>query len=169
MFPSGTDAVPGATPLRINTEGTGQLSLSAGTGGAAVTAPPIAAAPTGTPVALTVTAPSEAKVGQEITLTMAMPAGAEGTNSTVQVTYDPSVLKPVGAAPPPDSIKAPDMAQIPVDVNASPAAGVPSQPVQMRFQVIAPAPTQTEIGLLVTRSNRPVNVPGTLSLSIVKP
>lgn len=165
VFPSGTDAAPGAAPLVLS----GQLSMNAGSNAGMVTAPAVTPT-TGAPVSLTVMAPSEVKVGQEFALTLGMPMGAEGSTSTVQVTYDPSVLKPTGgAAPPADSLKAPDMAQIPLDVNAPPAAGMPVQPVQLRFQVIAPAPTQTEIGLLVTRSSRPVNVPGTLSLSVVKP
>jgi general secretion pathway protein D len=165
LFPSGTDAAPGAAPLVLG----GQVSLSAGTGSGVVTAPAVSPS-SGGPVSLTVMVPSEVKVGQEFALTLGMPMGVEGSTANVQVTYDPSVLKPLGgAAPPPDSLKAPDMAQIPLEVAAPLAAGMPVKPVQLRFQVIAPAATQTEIGLLVTQSNRPVNVPATLSLSVVKP
>jgi hypothetical protein len=80
------------------------------------------------------------------------------------------VLKPVGgAAPAPDSIKAPDMAQIAVDVSSGGVAGVPPTPVQVRFQAIAQSPATAEIGMTVLRSTRRVTVPSAVSVSVVQP
>src|SRR5205085_7922356 len=89
QFPSGTEAVPGAPPLRIGNAG--RMVLSAGTG-----APTVAAAPSGPgagpDLQVSVTAPAEAKVGSEIAVAMTLPAGGDAANASVQVTYDPAVL-----------------------------------------------------------------------------
>jgi general secretion pathway protein D len=167
QFASGTDAVPGATPVRIASNG-GQLTLNAGTGGPAMATAAGPAPATGPDLQIAVTAPAEVKAGQEFAVVLSMPAGSTAAAATVQLTYDPSVLKPVGIAPAPDSIKAPDIAQLAVDVATQGIGGVPPPPTQVRFQSIAAASTQTEIGMLVLRSTRRVEVPGILSVSVVK-
>jgi len=163
-FSAGTEAVPGATPLRIGNAG--RLVISAGAGGPAVSAAP--AQVTGPDLQVAVTAPAEAKVGSEISLAMTLPGGTDAATASVQVTYDPAVLKPIGLAPPPGSISAPDQAQLLVDVASSGVAGVPPTPTQVRFQVIAPTATNTELDLVVVRSSRRVTIPRTLSVAVVK-
>jgi len=98
-----------------------------------------------------------------------MPAGTEAATASVQLTYDPSVVKPVGAAPTGDSIKAPDIAQITVDVATTGVAGLAPTPVQVRFQSVGQAPATAEIGMVVLRSSRRVTVPSAVSVSLVKP
>jgi general secretion pathway protein D len=164
QFSSGTEAVPGAAPLRIGNAG--RLVYSAGTGGPTVSAAPATSA--GPELQVAVTAPAEAKIGSEISLAMSLPAGSDAATASVQVTYDPAVLKPIGIAPAPGSLSAPDQAQLVVDVASSGVAGLPPTPTQVRFQVIAPAPTSTELDLLVQRSSRKVNIPRTLNVAVVK-
>lgn len=164
QFPSGTEAVPGAPPLRIGNAG--RLVLSAGTGGPAVATSTGPGA--GPDLQVSVTAPAEAKIGSEISLAMSLPGGSDAATASVRVTYDPAVLKPIGLAPAPGSINAPDQAQVVVDVASSGVAGLPPTPTQVRFQVIAPAPTSTELDLLVERSSRKVNIPRTLNVAVVK-
>ena len=162
QFSSGTEAVPGAPPLRIGNAG--RLVYSAGSGGPTVAA----AAPASSPeLQVAVIAPAEAKMGSEIALAMSLPSGTDAATASVRVTYDPAVLKPVGIAPAP-GFSAPDQAQILVDVSTSGVAGLPPVPTQVRFQVIAPAPTSTELDLLVERSSRKVNIPRTLNVAVVK-
>ena len=55
-----------------------------------------------------------------------------------------------------------------VDVASAGVAGVPPTPTQVRFQVIAPAPTSTELDLGVVHSSRKVTIPRTLNVAVVK-
>lgn len=166
QFPSGTEAVPGAAPVRIATSG-GQLTLSSAGGGAAMaSAAPAPAAD----MPILVTGPAEVRLGQQFAVSLALPAGNDAATATVQFTYDPSVLKLVGgAAPAPDAAKAPDIAQVAVDVASTGVSGVAPSPVQVRFQAIAQAPATAEIGMTVLRSTRRVVVPSALNVSLVRP
>jgi len=164
QFPSGTEAVPGAAPLRIGNAG--RLTVTAGTGGPAVTAPSTSSS--GPELQVAVSAPAEVKVGSEVAIAMSLAAGSEAASAQVQVTYDPQVLKPVGLAPAPGGVNAADQAQVLVDVASSGVAGLPPTPTQLRFQVIAPNATQTELDLVVVRASRRVTIPRTLSVAVVK-
>ncbi|MFL6694767.1 MAG: type II secretion system protein GspD, partial [Ramlibacter sp.] len=166
QFASGTEAAPGAVPVRITTAG-GQLTLSSPGGGAPVaSAAPAQAAE----VPIQVTAPPEVRIGEQFALTLAMPAGNEAATSTVRLTYDPSVLRLVGGATPAaDAAKAPDIAQVNVDVASTGVAGVPPAPVQVRFQAVGKAPGSTDVEMLVVRSTGRVRIPSSVSVSVVRP
>jgi general secretion pathway protein D len=183
-FPAGTDAAPGAPPLRLAATGPGALSVApAGPPGPAGKPPipglapkPAAAVPTDT-VELGLSGPSQAAIGQEVVVSFSLPARNEGANATVELGYDPAVLRPAGGQPAapaaPGAPAPPDPGRTVVTVAAPTVAGAPPTTVTARFRVVAAAPTTTTIRIeSVTGTDgagRPlfVNPPGALSVSIV--
>jgi len=164
-FAAGTDAVPGVPPLRI---GDGKLTFSAGAGGPVIAEEKTPAADSPL-LQMTVIVPAEVRTGQEFTLGLSLPDGAEALTASVQITYDPQVIKPVSIAPPPDAIKAPDIAQVVVGVSSNGIAGVPQTPTEVRFQVLGnAAAAQAEISFLMVGPSRRVVAPSSVNISVVK-
>ena len=174
QFSSGTDANPGAPPLRLAATAAGALTIAPGTptGGPPKPAPPVAdvkppaPAPGGPPftgalagaaandVVLGVNAPQQAVIGQEFAVSVALPGRNDGANATIELSYDPAVLNAIGgqaAAPPtpgapaPGAPAPPDPGRTVVEVVAPSVAGAPGTPAQVRFRVVANAPTTTSI------------------------
>jgi general secretion pathway protein D len=190
QFSSGTDANPGAPPLRLAATAAGALAIAPGTGGpapqvaakpAAPSVPPftgaLSAAAAGELV-LALSAPSQATVGQEFTVNLALPGRNEGANANIELAYDPAVLNAIGGqptAPPPapGAPSPPDPGRALVSVVAPAVAGAPGTSTAVRFRVVANAPTTTSIsvGILssVDTAGRPLSIatPGAITVSIV--
>lgn len=161
QFLSGTDAAPGAAPLRLTSGGrvglTPDPTAAVAPAAGPVTAP---AAATGPAVPLNVIAPAQAPVGSEFTVSLSLSSANAAVNASVQVAYDPTVLNVVGTTPAPaGGAPAPDRGSLTVDVASAGIPGTPATPTQVRFKVVATAPTNTEIGMEVVTSNRPVAAP----------
>jgi general secretion pathway protein D len=186
QFHSGTDAAPGSPPLRLAATGPGALAISPGAGGpASAVKPPIPGLPGAPSVApadsveLAVSGPAQAAVGQEFVVNLSLPARNEGANATIEVAYDPTVLRALGGqpaapqatpgAPPP----AADAGRTMVTVSGPAVAGAPPASTPLRFRVVANAPTTTTIRIEsltgTDAAGRPllVTAPGALSVSIV--
>jgi general secretion pathway protein D len=174
QFPSGTEAVPGAAPLRLSNAG-GRIGMAPDST-AAVAASPGAApaagptrAPSGPAVVLNMIAPTQATVGQEFAISFSLPAANEPVTANMQLTYDPTVLNVVAVSPAASGASvAPASGGVSVDVATTGIAGTPPTPSQVRFRVVARAPTNTEIGIEVGSASRAVLPPPTPhALSIV--
>lgn len=169
QFFSGTEVAPGAPPLRLTSGRVGLAPdpvLAAATPG--TTAPQPAAAG-GPPVPLNIIAPAQAPVGSEFTMSFTLASASTPVNATLQLAYDPTVLHVVGTTPAPaGGAPAPDRGSVSVDVASAGIPGTPATPTQVRFKVVAAAPTNTEIGIEVATSSRPVAAPpSSQPLSIV--
>jgi general secretion pathway protein D len=155
---SGTEAVPGAPPLRLTGGGkvgiTPDPALATPGGVQAAAAPQVAA-----PVPLNIVAPAQTPVGSEFTLTLSVPASNTPVTANLQLTFDPAVLNIVGITPATGSLPTPEQGTAAVTVAASGIAGTPPTPTQVRFKVVATAPTNTEIGMEVVTSSRPLMLP----------
>ena len=163
QFPAGTDAVPGAMPLRVGKME--RLEVSAAGGPTLAPANPAAALTNQKGLEIAVSAPAEVKLGDTVTLDLKLPEGTTAATAKVQINYDPAVLKPVGAAP---DLNA-DQGQVTVELFTSGiTGGAPSRPGSVRFQVLSKTPTSTDIDMLVVESNARVSVPRTFSLSVVQ-
>jgi general secretion pathway protein D len=185
QFHSGTDAAPGSPPLRLAATGPGALAIAPGAGGPAPAAkPPIPGVPLAPPaptqvdaLELGVSGPAQAVIGQELAVSLSLPARNEGANATIEIAYDPAVLSAVGgqvAAPPAPGAKPPaDPGRAVVTVVGPAVAGAPPASTSVRFRVIANAPTTTTIRIesltATDAAGRPllVTAPGALSVSIV--
>jgi general secretion pathway protein D len=191
QFSSGTDAAPGSSPLRLAATPPGSLAIAPTTG---PLAPKPAAPPTtgivpapGAPAAAsletieaTLTAPQQAAIGQEFTVSISLPARNQGANATLELSYDPAVLNAVGGQPvspapagPPGAPPPPDPGRAIVAVAAPAVAGAPPVATPVRFRVVAKAPTTATIrveNLTATDAagaQLNVTVPGDLTVSIV--
>jgi general secretion pathway protein D len=160
QFPSGTEAAVGIPPLTIRTTPPKSLRLSTQDGGARGGAPggrpQAAAAPepavqpqpqTAEPAAVTIAAPAQVRVGQEFTVSVALPPGA-GSGATLELVYDPQVLAEVtpastvtvgpvglvgGSSPPPQEAGVPGRAPLALGRGDG---GAPAS-AQVRFRVLA--------------------------------
>ncbi len=190
-FSSGTDANPGAPPLRLAATAAGALAIAPGAGGAAPQAAAKPVAPsvpqfTGAPAAaaaagdlvLALSAPSQAAVGQEFTVSLALPGRNEGASATIELAYDPAVLNVIGGqptAPPPapGAAPPPDPGRALASVVAPAVAGAPGTSTPVRFRVVANAPTTATIRVetlsSTDASGRPLAIasPGTITVTIV--
>jgi general secretion pathway protein D len=183
QFSSGTDASPGAPPLRLAAT-PGALTIAPGTaapgpvpfGGLPLPglkpSPPVAP---GEPVELAVSGPAQATVGQEFVVNLSLPARNQGANATIELSYDPAVLNAVGGTPAataPGAPPAPDPGRALVAVVGPAVAGAPSVPTPVRFRVVANAPTTTTIrvesvtGTDAAGGPLTVSVPSAISVSI---
>jgi general secretion pathway protein D len=189
QFSSGTDANPGAAPLRLAATAAGALSIAPGGPVPQAAAKPpapgvppftgaLSAAAAAGDLVLALSAPSQATVGQEFTVSLALPGRNEGANATFELAYDPAVLNTIGgqpAAPPPapGAPPPPDPGRTQVSVVAPAVAGAPGTSTTVRFRVVAGAPTTTtiRIGTLSTTdaAGRPLAIaaPDTITVSIV--
>ena len=188
QFSSGTDANPGAAPLRLAATAAGSLAIAPGAGGPA---PQVAAKPAAPSVpqftgalsaaaagdlVLALSAPSQATVGQEFVVNLSLPARNQGANATIDLSYDPSVLNVVGGQPAapvtPGAPPPPDPGRALVAVVAPAVAGAPPVPTAVRFRVVATAPTTTTIRVDsmtatdATGAQVTVSVPGAITVSI---
>lgn len=162
QFFSGTDAAPGAAPLRLASGGRVGISPDATTAPAVAAAPAAgpATAPSGAAVPLNVIAPAQAPVGSEFSVSLSLSSANAPVNASIQLAYDPTILNVVGTTPAPTgAAPAPDRGSLTVDVASAGIPGTPATPTQVRFKVVATAPTNTEIGMEVVTSSRPVAAP----------
>lgn len=115
-MPVGTDAMPGAAPLRISATRPGQIALApAGAAGPApggavggvtdATAAPPSADPSGAAAeavssgsgVLLVGAPVSARSGSEIVVSLSLSPGGQAVRASAELVYDPTQLEPTGA------------------------------------------------------------------------
>ncbi|HTO47433.1 MAG TPA: secretin N-terminal domain-containing protein [Burkholderiales bacterium] len=189
-FHSGTDANPGAPPMRLAATAAGALAIAPGAAGATLS-PSVAPPPPGVPqprsapaatstedLVLALSAPGQATIGQEFTVVLGLPARNEGASATIELVYDPAVLNAISgqpAAPPsaPGAPPPPDPGRALVSVVAPAVAGAPAAATQVRFRVVANAPTTATIGVQTLTSTdaagRPLAIaaPGTIVVTIV--
>ena len=86
-------------------------------------------------MALLLAAPSRVAAGNALVVSIGLPPGGDARNARVELAYDPKVLAAV-------SPSASDSGRLTVDL-----AGATGPPAQVRFRVIAPSPTSTQIGI----------------------
>lgn len=152
QFSSGTEAAPGAAPLRLARSAPQALGLSSGNTGAA---PPAAAqrrpggvpdqAAVAAPVQLLVNGPPQAGAGQEFVLSLRFGADVQqSTNAYIDLTYDPAVLALAGGA-----ATGGDAGRTRVNVVNQGIGGIEPRPVDVRFRVVAKERTASEIGIQV--------------------
>ena len=180
-FASGTDASPGSPPLRLAATGPGPLAIAPGAGTAP--AAPLAipgiqpGARPATPaeaLELALDGPAQAAMGQEFVVNLGLPARNQGANVTIELSYDPAVLNAVGGPPAaPGAPPPPDPGRVQVSVVGPAIAGAPPVSTQVRFRVVANAPTTTTIRVESVNgtdaAGRALNVtaPGALALSVI--
>ena len=153
-FFSGTEAAPGAAPIRLASPG--RIGLSPDPAGAStITAAPAARPPA---VPMNIIAPAQATIGSEFVLSFSFPGVDAPLNASMQLTYDPTVLSVVGTVPP-SATPPSGSGNVVVDVAAAAIAGTPPTPTQVRFKVLATTPTNTEIAMEVVNASRPVQPP----------
>lgn len=170
QFSAGTDAAPGALPMRLTNAAPGAFNMSSRSGSGN---PPVQSAATaaanesvGEGPTLTVDGPAQASLGEEFSLSFGLPARNQGANANVQLSYDPTVLAVVGGA-------RGEAGSALLSVNAPTIAGGPPSMAQARFRVIAKAPTNTQIGIELSNARdsqgHPISIqaPGAHSLSII--
>jgi general secretion pathway protein D len=151
-YPSGTEAAPGAVPLRIASTRLGSMKLESTGGGVGSTKPGASGAraadekPSDSGLALVVTGPPEAAVGSTFALSLGMPARNEGSQAMLQLTFDPTVLQLVSGA----SSDSAGVARM--QLSGPAVVGSPMTVVQTQFRVIAKEPTTTQIGIESTSS-----------------
>ncbi len=107
-------------------------------------------------------------------MTLALPAGSQGVAATVELTYDPNVLNVISGDRPaaPGATPPADPGRTRVEVVASDIAGMPTTAAQVRFRVVAKAPTSVPIGIDVSAVDNAgrgirVSAPQTHDLEIV--
>ena len=97
-LPSGTDTLPGATPLRLSQAArAGVGAARAGGASVAATATAATAAPARAAGVLQIAASAEARVGETMAVTLSNRSGEKATGELV---YDAGQLQPASAAPP---------------------------------------------------------------------
>ncbi len=158
QFSSGTDAAPGAPPLRLAATGPGALALAPAAGALApAPKPALPGAPAapgpaaGEPISIALTAPGQAAVGQEFVVSLGLGSGSEGAKASLELSYDPSVLNLVGGAAPkppaPGAPAPPEPGRVLVEVAGAPFPGASAPPTGVRFRVVAKTATTTQIGI----------------------
>lgn len=158
---AGTEAAPGALPLRLSEARSQGLVISGGSevataapasaapvrlpAPASVAAPAPAPAPAAAPApagepgrTLLASGPAQAKVGQEFTVNVTAPEGTNGGTATLNVRFDPEAVTLVGGGTKDAS------GGITVQVTAPSIAGVSPVPATLRFN--AKSAAHTEIG-----------------------
>jgi len=166
-FPAGTDANPGAPPMLLRPTAARSVSLAPGAGAApaAPTASAAAAAP-GRSVSLLWAAPSQAIAGREFAVNVGLPPGAEARTARLEIAYDPKVLQAIGGTPIGEG-------RVALDVQGPVAAGASAAPSELRFRVLATAPTSTQLRIegagAIDFGGGPVSViaPGAHTVNVV--
>jgi general secretion pathway protein D len=182
-FFAGAETAPGAPPLRIAPAPPQSLSLygggpatSAGRANARPVEPPAPRQQAAPPqpageaaIALIVAAPRQAVLGQVFDVTVRFPPGlSRGASGNVEFSYEPDVLRPLGADP-----KAGDSGRLAVKIETAGIAGIDPVPAVARFQVVARRPASTAVLLdvsAVDESGRSIDVkvPDSIELEIVR-
>ncbi|HKO89420.1 MAG TPA: secretin N-terminal domain-containing protein [Burkholderiales bacterium] len=166
QFTSGTDASPGAAPLRLTSAAPRSFTASASGGVAPVTPAVAKTVETVNDVSLAMSGPTEVVAGEEFVLSFGLPMRVEGANARLQLSFDPQVLSlvsPAGGAP----------GRGIVEVAAASIAGTQSPIVQARFRAVATKPVTTQIGIEALRATdnaqRPLslNMPGAVSINVL--
>lgn len=147
-FPSGTEAVPGAPPLRLE----GSLMLASAAPPALAGGPPAAAAAPAATVMLA--APSQVAVGDEFTVSLTLAAGRP-MGAAVELVYDPTLIAPAAGDP----------GRATLNLRATGQPGAPA--AQLRFKVLATRPAETSITVQATSSEGSVNAPESHTIGIV--
>lgn len=157
QFFSGTEAAPGAAPLRLSS---GRVGITPDAAAATGPATAVAVARPAAALPLNIIAPAQAPVGSEFTISLSLPTTEGPASASIQLTFDPTVLNLVATTPPAaGGPVAPDRGTAAVDVGSAGIAGTPATPTQVRFKVVATAPTNTEIMMEVANSSRPIQQP----------
>lgn len=142
QFFSGTETNVGAQPMTLRPTGARALSMApAGAGRAAPTAAAPAPKPAAAPqtASLLWVAPSQASVGQEFSVSIALPSGSEVRSANVELAYDPKVLQAVGAG---------DGGRVSITLQGpGVAGGTPAAPSEVRFRVVATDAVATGISV----------------------
>jgi general secretion pathway protein D len=152
QFTSGTEAAPGAAPLRLARSAPQALGLSSSGGAAAPGAPAAAQRRPGAlpeqaamapPVQLLVNGPPQVKPGQEFVLSLRFSGDVlQSANANIELSYDPAVLALAGSA-------AAAAGRTQVNVVNQGIGGVEPRPAEVRFRVLAKERTSVEIGIQV--------------------
>jgi general secretion pathway protein D len=140
QFFSGTESSIGAQPMTLRPTGARALAMAPAAGAGA--APAAAAKPAAAPLqaaALLWVAPSQATVGQEFSVSLALPSGSDVRSANVELAYDPKVLQAVGAG---EGGRASITLQGP-----GVAGGTPAAPSEVRFRVLAKDAVATGISV----------------------
>ena len=184
--PPAPTRIPVRRRCRLAATAAGALTIAPGGPGAGPLPglkPP--AQPPGAPAAVSaddlvvaLSAPGQATIGQEFTVSLSLPGRNEGANATIELAYDPAVLnaiggQPVAPPPAPGAPPPPDPGRALVSVVAPAVAGAPAAPTSVRFRVVANAPTSTTISLSTVgatdAAGRPLAIatPGALTVTVV--
>jgi general secretion pathway protein D len=167
-FPAGTDANPGAPPMQLRPTAARSVSLAPGAG-VAPAAPAAAPAAPGAPtrsVSLLWAVPSQTVAGGEFAINVGIPPGAEARSARLEIAFDPRVLQAIGGTPIGEG-------RVALDVQGPVAAGASAAPSELRFRVLATAPTSTQLRVEgaggIDFGGAPVNVitPGAHTVSVV--
>ncbi len=168
-FSAGTDSNPGAPPMQLRPTAARSLSLAPGAGTALAAAQPASsAAPAAAArsVSLLWAAPSQAVVGREFAVNVGIPPGTEARAARLEIAYDPKVLQALGGTPLGEG-------RVAVEVQGPVAAGAAAPPAELRFRVLATAPTQTQLRIEsaggIDFGGAPINViaPGAHGVNVV--
>jgi general secretion pathway protein D len=158
QFFSGTEASIGAMPMTLRPTAARALSVSpsGGAPGGAGAAPAPAARAGGTATtSLLWVAPTQAAIGEEFSISIALPPGADVRSANVDLAWDPRVLQ---------AVNSPEAGRASVALQGSGIAGsAPSSPAEVRFRVIAPSAQSTAITVTaqgVDPGGLPVSVAG---------
>jgi len=163
QFPGGTEAQPGALPLRIASTPAGGLAMATAGGGSAPTplrgpngrGPQVPERVVET-VALDVRGPAQVRPGEEFAIGIALPGSHPGAQAMVELRYDPAVVQLVGGAeagvrPPTDVAQGlgraagRDPGRTQVELRGPAVAGAAGVPTEVRFRVTGAAATSTQI------------------------
>ena len=156
QFFSGTEANIGAMPMTLRPTAARALSVSPGAGGAGAAAAAPAPRAGGTAAtSLLWVAPTQAAIGDEFSVSIALPPGADVRSASVDLAWDPRVLQ---------AVNSPEAGRASVSLQGSGIAGAaPSSPAEVRFRVVAPNAQSTAITITaqgVDTGGLPVQVAG---------
>ncbi len=181
QFSAGTDASPGAAPLRIASTPPRSMNLVPSLGTVAGVAAPVQRPllPLGSQtsdrvapqesVSLSLAGPPDVGIGQEFSVLIGMPSANQGIAANVELQFDPAALQLARSASP-----ASDGGRALVEVRGPAIAGAPATITEVRFRVIAKGPQSTQIRIgdvnAVNNQGQAVLVvaPGAHSLNIVQ-
>ena len=142
----------------------------------AAAVPPTPAAAAGPPIdptKLVWIAPPKVAIGEEFTIRVGLPPGAQPRSGRVELVYDARVLAVLGGAAPAASNSSATARRAVVEVIGPGFPGAPPTPSEVRFRVLAADPTNTQIGienLSAVAASRPLVVasPAAHQLAIVQ-
>ena len=96
-------------------------------------------------------------MGDEFTLTLTL-VSDRPMSSRVELSYDPSIIAQSASG---------DPGRATLDVRAAGLPGVPQQPQQLRFKVLAKQPVATSISIQASSSDGTISAPDSHAISIV--